>query len=346
MKILIVKTSAIGDIIHTFPVVDYLRHRFPKAEIDWVVEKGNRALVSAHPEIHKVYSVDTQTWRKGVFTSSTWQQIKAFKSELAQTSYDLLFDLQGNTKSAFITFFANAKEKIGFGWDTVKEKPNMLVTTKRYSTPPGMSVRKRNLHLVKSYLGELHQLPRKTTLTLTSEEQARLDSILIHSITYMVAFGSKWTNKRLSVDVLQEFLLKLSANFMFVWSTPEEKIIAEKLAQSFPNSTTLGDLTLPLWQAIMQKVDCVIAMDSAALHLCATTSTPTFSVFGPSLASIFKPDGEQHVAIQGTCPYNKTFAERCPILRTCKTGACIRNITADQLFESFKKLTTISPYAK
>ncbi len=337
MKILIVKTSAIGDIIHTFPVLDYLRERFPDAQIDWVVEKGNAGLVKAHPEVNEVYLVDTQTWRKGLFKTSTWQQIKAFKNELSKTYYDLLFDLQGNSKSALITFLARAKEKIGFGWDTVKEKPNMLVTSKRYSAPAGISVRKRNLHPVKAHLGDLYQLPRKTILSLTPEEQKRLEALVIHPPTYMVAFGSKWANKRLSVEVLQEFLSKLQVSFIFIWSNPEEKAIAEKLAQAFPSSTTLGNLTLPLWQAIMQKVDCVIAMDSAALHLAATTSTPTFSVFGPSLASIFKPDGDHHVAVQGTCPYNKTFPERCPILRTCKTGACIHNITAAQLFEVFKK---------
>jgi heptosyltransferase-1 len=83
-------------------------------------------------------------------------------------------------------------------------------------------------------------------------------------------------------------------------------------------------------------MDCVIAMDSAALHLCGTTLTPSFSVFGPSAASIYKPLGSQHTHVQGFCPYKQEFIQRCPLLRTCKTGACIKNLQAEELFQHFR----------
>jgi len=79
----------------------------------------------------------------------------------------------------------------------------------------------------------------------------------------------------------------------------------------------------------------VIAMDSLPLHLAGTTNTKTFSFFGPSSSAKFMPMGEQHHAFQGSCPYGKVIQRRCPIIRTCKTGACLRGISSDTLFDAF-----------
>jgi len=342
-SILIIKTSAIGDIIHTFPVLEYLRARFPEACLDWVVEKGSADLLKRHPFIHKVILVDTKSWRKNLLKPFMWGQFKAFKKELQETHYDVLFDLQGNCKSALITLLASAKDKVGYSFATVREKPNAFVTNKRFTAQKGVGVREGYLQVVKQYFKESYvNFPKRAKLRLNEEEKGRLDSILNKkALQFMVAFGSKWENKRLSEAVLREFLAKIhqafSPSFIFIWADAEEKAMAERLEKHFANSFTLGNLSLPLWQAVMDEVAQVIAMDSAALALCGTTNTPSFSVFGPSSAPVYKPSEDKHVTFQGTCPYGKVFEERCPILRTCKTGACIKNITPDALFKAFLK---------
>jgi heptosyltransferase I len=82
-------------------------------------------------------------------------------------------------------------------------------------------------------------------------------------------------------------------------------------------------------------MDRVIAVDSAALALCGTTSTPSFSFFGPTQASIYKPLGVQHHHFQGTCPYAMSFSARCPRLRSCKTGACLKQASSLELIQSY-----------
>jgi heptosyltransferase-1 len=157
----------------------------------------------------------------------------------------------------------------------------------------------------------------------------------------MVCFGSKWANKRLDHSTLTAFLQRIAKEyaftFLFIFGDEEEKQIADAFAASYgERGKAIGNLSLPLWQALMWEVDGVIAVDSAALHLCGTTQTPSFSVFGPSLASSYKPIEERHTAVQGECPYSRTFTSRCPILRTCATGACIRQLRVEDLFTSFK----------
>lgn len=328
MNILIVKTSAIGDVIQTFPVLDYLKLKFPEASIDWVVEKGIADLVSAHPHVRQVITVDTKKWRKKLFARSTWKEIQRMRKNLKLNHYDLLFDLQGNSKSALFTCFANAKEKIGYGFKTLPEKLGGLVTTRRFNPPSGINIRLQYLHLVQAYFNDFRNSLEKPV------KSKNFGGRLI------VCFGSNWKNKQLPQETLRKFLEQIEKkwgfSFLFVFGNEKEKKYAEELHQQFPKSIIVGNLSLVELQNLMEDVEMVFSMDSAPLHLCGTTKTPSFSVFGPSSANAYKPLGDQHAAFQGTCPYGKTFIKRCPILRTCKTGACMRDLSAETLFNAFE----------
>ncbi len=354
-SILIVKTSAIGDVIQTFPILDYLRQKFPEAQIDWVAEQGIVPLLQAHPQVSNVININTKVWRKSLFSSETRMAFRAFNETLRKSTYDVLFDLQGNTKSALVTACAKAKVKVGFGWNSVREKSNLLVTNRQINVPSDVNVRLKYLSLVQGYFNDISPFAAQATrLKLSHEEQQRQiqlceDPLLARRPRMMVCFGSKWANKRLDTDTLTAFLQRVAGDcdpsFLFIFGDEEEKKIADSLTQLFEGrSLSVGQLSLPLWQALMWEMDGVIAVDSAALHLCGTTQTPSLSVFGPSMASSYKPVEKRHVFVQGSCPYGRTFSSRCPILRTCATGACIRQIPVDELFrvyhEDFKKSHT------
>ncbi len=342
-SILIIKTSAIGDVIQTFPVLEYLRNKFQSAQIDWVVEQGIAPLLKAHPLLNNVLQVRTKAWRKDPFSAATRAEFTAFVRQMRSTAYDLAIDLQGNTKSAVVTGSAKAAVKLGYSWKSVREKSNLLVTNKWINVDSDLNIRLKYLRLVQDYFGDAELFEaRGVRLNLSAQERDRLEQIPKKQPRLMVCFGSKWANKRLGEATLKGFLGKVASeydfSFMFIYGDEEEKKVADAMAATFgERGTSVGNLSLPLWQALMWECDGVIAVDSAALHLCGTTQTPSFSVFGPSLASSYKPTENRHLAVQGTCPYGRTFVSRCPILRTCETGACMRNIKADELFESFKK---------
>ena len=342
LSILIIKTSAIGDVIQSFPVLEYLRRKFPNARIDWVVEQGIAPLLKAHPLLDHVIEMRTKVWRRAPFSKETRTEFAAFVKNLRSTSYDLAIDLQGNTKSAVATGSAKAKIKLGFSWKSVREKSNLLVTNKRLNVLADLNVRLKYLHLVQGYFNDAQEFKAEGIhLQITEVERRQLKSICNNGPQLMVCFGSKWANKRLDHSTLTAFLQRIAKEyaftFLFIFGDEEEKQIADAFAASYgERGKAIGNLSLPLWQALMWEVDGVIAVDSAALHLCGTTQTPSFSVFGPSLASSYKPIEERHTAVQGECPYSRTFTSRCPILRTCATGACIRQLRVEDLFTSFK----------
>jgi lipopolysaccharide heptosyltransferase I len=327
MKFLIIKTSSIGDIIQAFPVATYLKTKYPQAVVDWVVDSAYEPLIAAHPDIRKPIAAHFRHFRSSF--SSAIKELPSFIKELRAEKYDALFDLQGNTKSAFITLFAHAKEKVGFGWKSIPEAPSFFALNHHIDVAPTLHIQMRYLSIVKTYFNDVEPfICPELVLKLSDEEQSRLTQITHPKRPrVMVACGSRWVNKRISEERLLSVLSQMQeAEFYFVSSQDAEELqLANRLMAHFPTRSQLvTNLTLPLWQAVMRQMDLVIAVDSAALALCGTTKTPSRSFFGPTLASIYKPIGDHHVAWQGSCPYNVTFDARCPRLRTCKTGACLK----------------------
>ncbi len=348
MRILIVKLSSLGDIIHAFPVLSYLNQYYPHTKIDWVVEKPFAELVQAHPLVNKVLCVQTKKWRSELWKKTAWQEMAAFRGELQEYLYDIVIDLQGNMKSGLVTASAKSHLKVGFGYNSVSEWPNILATHKRYNPPQGHNVREEYLFLVQSIFENFSSVENDgVQLKLTIQQKDQLEKVLksfqyVRGLKVLVCPGSNWPNKQLSKETLQNFLQsilqKLEAHFFFIWGNQAEKALVDELAACIPlQSSVIDKLSLPALQNLMAEMDLVLAMDSLPLHLAGTALVSSFSIFGASSAQKYRPLGIAHEAYQGICPYGNTFERRCPVLRTCKTGACMKQLEGQELFSHFWK---------
>lgn len=339
MRFLIVKTSSLGDIVQSFDALSYLSAKYPNAKIDWVVEKSYQELLLKHPSVDRVLTIDARNWRKAKGLS----EFHTFRRDLQSTVYDAVFDLQGNCKSAWVTYLARSKNKVGFGNKSVREWPAVLVTHHKFNFDPTMNIRKKYLSLLTSYFKDERDLaPVPFLYQITGEQLQSLREICSHAkgtIKVMVCPGSKWENKRLDKECWKQFMESLSEHldpyYFLMWGSEDERKLAVELHDSFSSSFVVDRVSLPMWQRLMDKMDLVLAVDSSALHLSATTTTPSFSIFGPTQSEVFKPYGKTHKAIQGECPYQKQFVKQCPVLRSCKTGACIKDLQPDAIYEQF-----------
>lgn len=326
MRILVIKTSALGDIVHTFPAVQMIAQAFPAAEIDWVVEKGCASLIHAHPLISKVHVIETKKWKKSLFCS--FGAIKQAISGIRKHSYDAIFDFQGNAKSGIIMGLSRGKTKIGFDKKAVAEFPNLLFSNRKIKPEPGLNIREDYMALVEAWTGQKGKI-QNTLLSLNQIEENALRLLIEKKPAgenTLICPGSNWQNKRLKETFWEHFIEKQEGKIWILQNTVEEKQFAEALIGKLMNAEMLPVLTLPLLQHFMRGMNLVASVDSLPLHLAAEAGVPTFSAFGPSLADKYRPLGKLHTSIQGTCPYGKTFPKRCPILRKCKTGACIKNL--------------------
>jgi heptosyltransferase-1 len=326
VNILIIKTSALGDIIHCYETVSYLRNKFPEASIDWVVEERCKELVMAHPEIDRTIVFNSSEWKRNPFSSDTKHSLERFIHRLREKTYDVSFDLQGNIKSGLIAAVALAKDKVGFSRSGVAEWPNLIFNKLRFDPPKGKNIREDYLSLAQNYfndfttgysgLVDLINHPEDVyTPTPWSEQEWPM----------MVCIGSKWVNKRRTTQAVILSLVDYpKAHFYLVSGNDEERREAEIICSAYKGRCTLlPKLTLSQLQHLMKMMKLVYSMDSLPLHLAGSAGVATISFFGPSLAQKYAPIGEQHKVVQGACPYGITFPKRCPRLRSCPTGACM-----------------------
>ena len=137
MKVLIVKTSSMGDVIHTFPAVEDARRNRPDISFDWCVEEAFAGIVALHPAIGRIHTVAIRRWRKTLLDGGTWREAAALRRALRACRYDLVIDAQGLLKSALVAKQA-AAPIAGFDRSSAREPSATLfydVTLRRAARP-------------------------------------------------------------------------------------------------------------------------------------------------------------------------------------------------------------------
>ena len=264
---------------------------------------------------------------------------------LREQTYDVAFDLQGNIKSAILMSGVQSREKVGFSLRSIAEWPAVFSVSHRYG------VSKEGLRAAQ-YLSVIEQHMKhkavdstaflaKVNLQITAKEEQwanKIATFSAHPVRWMVCIGSKWENKRLSLTTWKAFLMHMSLLdplFFFPWATAAEKKEVEEIGSAVgERAVILPKLSIPLWQQLMTKMDGILAVDSGALYLAATTSVPSFAIFGPSSGQCYHPFEKQRSYFQGSCPYGEQFIQRCRVLRRCPTGACLKEVRASDLARS------------
>ena len=344
MRALIVKTSALGDVVQTFPVVEYLKTVQGVDRIGWISETAAAPLVRAHPLIDTTIEIDTHAIRSAFSIEAFFREICRQRALVREEPWDMLFDLQGNMKSGAVTWFARAKTKIGYGIRSVPEWPNVFATNKRFDPAPDLPVRESYLSVVqRAFHDDRPFLPKGIELRLTGPEEKTLSNELARwpdsTPIWIIAGGSAWPNKMCRAETMAQVLRYLKdaygPYFIFVAGTGEELRTAGFLAEEFLQSShVLFRPNLPALQRMIGHASAVLAVDSLILHLAGTTPTPTFGFFGPSHAYRYAPPGSGH--FQGRCPRNISFDCRCPHLRTCESGACLKDVDVDDLIQAIR----------
>lgn len=354
MKFLIVKLSALGDIVQAFPTVEYLKKRFKNCHISWVVDKRCASLVKSHPSIDKTIIIDLKALKKQPVSLNSLSYLKEIKKEIHEIVYDCVFDLQGNIKSGFLTYLAKANEKAGFSWESLAEWPSGLATTTKVKVPKKLNAKLSYLELLKGYFQDKEPFEEGVLkLKLSDDEEKKLKALVDQLFSsgkkiIFVCVGSAWPNKKLPESSLTYLINTLSEqckNCLFVFGPGNDEEFEEsyRISKQISQETfVLEKLSIPLFQHCLLRSSGVIAMDSFALHLAGASKKPTFGFFGPSLGEIYAPPINDSAYFQGECPYGITFVKRCPKLRTCKTGACLREVPKAILLKSLQKTHWIS----
>ena len=341
MNILIVKLSAIGDVIHTLPSLAALRKLYPEAHITWVVEEAAAGLVKNHPLLNAVLISRRKSWikylRKGEF-SRPLREMRAFLRELRKRPYDLVIDFHGLLKSAVIVLLSGGKRKLGY--NSLQELSGLFYNEK---IPEDM-----NKHAVDRYLDFPRFLGAKIAkaqfiLPSDNSAQARIQSLLekyhLENKKFIAVNPVAYWETKLWDD--EKFagladLIKTKLNMEVVFTGSEKESIEKITTRMQAKAVNLaGETTLPELAYLYQKALLLVTTDSGPMHLAAAVGTPVVALFGPTDPQRTGPYGDGHIIIRSDLPCSPCLRKECP------TTKCMQDILPEQVMESIEeKLTT------
>lgn len=264
-KLLIVKTSSLGDIVHMLPAVTDLHTRFPDWQIDWVVEENFAEIPQWHPAVTEVFPVAIRRWRKSLLSKGTRQEIKNFKAQLASTPYDLIIDAQGLLKSALITRWAKGK-RVGFDFAHAREPLASFAYQQRLGLGKNTHAVKRNRLLAAGSLEySISDMPLDYGIQIAPANP--------HGERFIMALhGTSRVDKEWSIEHWRHLLTTLKSSALKVympWGNQRELDRANILAGEFASVRVLPKSTLTeLAQLIAGSVG-VIGMDTGLMHIAA-----------------------------------------------------------------------------
>jgi lipopolysaccharide heptosyltransferase I len=304
-RIAIVKLSSLGDVIHALPVARALRQALPEAELTWIVEAREYAILRDHPDLDAVLPVDTRLWRRLIRRPAgmrqVWDKVGRLRTRIRRARFDVAIDLQGLLKSGLLTAYTGAPVRIGFSASHCRERWNVLFTNRRVSPPDSAT------HIVERYLALLEPLGIVTgkpefRVPIPAQARRRMDDFLgkegVKPADRLVAInpGAGRPEKQWPVahfrTLAERLVTEAGARMLLVWG-PDEAHMARQIGQELPGGsaltappTDLGELT-----ALLARSRLMIANDTGPLHLAAALGTPALGLFGPTRADRNGPFG-------------------------------------------------------
>lgn len=326
-RILIIRLSAIGDIVFASPIIDALRKKYPDAHLAWLVEAGMQDLLEAHPGLDQVIVWPKTRWKtlwRERRISSLLGEVRAFVRLLRAQQFDTALDLQGLLKSGIWSRISGAKTRIGLG---SREGSQYLMTRLVPKGGNGQLIGSEYRFFAGSIGLTSEQFPMRILVSEQAEQQAQnvihaqgLDQGYVICCPFTTRPQKHWLT-----EYWQTVIEQLSASLnkpLVVLGGPADQAAAQVLCEGLPAINLAGQTSLPVAAALIRQTDLLIGVDTGLTHLGTTYRRPTVCLFG------------------STCPYLHTDSPYTKVLyhpRDC--SPCRRNPSCDGQFTCMREIT-------
>ena len=345
MNILIVKMSALGDVVHTLPALSALRRAYPHAQITWLIEEPAAPLIREHPALNRVL-----IWPRGRFihalSSRRWSDaigiLRSFTKELRDTYYDMVIDFQALIKSGIWVLVARSRRKVGFGRGMAHSEGSHIFLTERV---PAVSM---EIHALERSLLLLEAIgiprgPVVYDLTIDKAATAKVTKLLgpeaanfsqrlvaIHPMT-------RWPTKCWEPDrfaAVADALTQRGYKVVFTGSLQDSNELDAIFARLCHPALRLdGKLDLGSLVALLKRARVAVTTDTGPMHMAAAVGTPVIAVFGPTAPNRTGPYGNRHRVIRAGVACSPCFSSTCRS-SVAEKMACMKRIQAKAVTEA------------
>jgi lipopolysaccharide heptosyltransferase I len=327
-RIALIKPSALGDIIHSLPVLTALRQRFPRAHITWIVNRGYDTLLQDHPDLDETLAFDRHASRAGVWKATAG--FAGFLERLRRRSFDLVIDLQGLLRSGIMTFATGAKRRVGLS--SAREGARWFYTD-LVPVPDfeGSHAVDRNWQVAEAFgVGGAEKCFR---LAIAADARRWANELLapLPRPWLAVGVGARWLTKRWPPQHFAALLRQAQQEFggtaLFVGG-PDEVPLAEAAARSLAGRAQqlAGRTSLPQLAALLSRVDVMLSNDTGPLHLAVALGRPVVAPYTCTQVRQNGPYGQADRAVETTVWCRGSYLKKCNRLE------CMSELTPARLW--------------
>lgn len=287
-RILLVKTSSLGDVVHNLPVVADIRAAVPGARIEWVVEEAFADIPRMHPNVARVIPVAMRRWRRTLMAPATWREIRAFRHALRSEAYDLVIDTQGLLKSALLAVQARGV-RCGMDRATAREPLAALFYNRIYTVARGRHAVVRNRDLAAQATGTaLPQTPPDYGIRAPGDAPVELPgdyAVCLHGTSR----DSKLWPEQNWIAFARNLVAQGTAPLL-PWGSEQERVRAERIAAQAAGARVLPRLAVAALATVLERARVVVGVDSGLTHLAVALNCPTVAIYtdtAPELTGVY-----------------------------------------------------------
>lgn len=305
MRVLIIKMSSMGDIIHTLPAVSDASQAVSNIQFDWVVEEAFTEIPKWHKQVKQIIPIALRRWRKNPWQAAQNGEVKQFYKQLRAQEYDIVLDAQGSIKSAITTRLSQGC-RIGMDKHSVRESLAYLAYQQTFS----VSWQQHAIDRLRQLFAKALKYPLPETLPDYGINKGNLSQTKIELPNDYLVFipntscsSKHWSNH--SWALLIEEMTRQGVSVFIPWGNENERKNANQLANKNPLAQVLPYLSLNELAAVLANAKAVVAVDTGLSHLSAALEIPTMVLYGPTNAALIGTIGpsQYHIkmATNGTC---------------------------------------------
>lgn len=300
MRVLVIKTSSMGDVIHTLPALNDAVKAIPGIRFDWVVEEGFEEIPSWHPAVEEVIPVAIRRWRKSLMQSLHSAEWKQCKQMLRQRHYDCVIDAQGLVKSAWLARYTRAP-RFGYDKHSVRERLATLAYHHKISVPKKLHAVERTRRLFAESLG--YSLPQEDGEVTKGrygidKSQFKTSGNIKPNVVFL--HGTTRHNKHWPEQYwveLCQIICGKGYKVYLPWGNQAERDRAKRIATKSNCAEVLPKLNIRGVACVLAKANAVVAVDTGLGHLTAALNIPAISLYGttsPDLVGAYG-DNQNHL---------------------------------------------------
>jgi 3-deoxy-D-manno-octulosonic-acid transferase/heptosyltransferase-1 len=342
--ILIIKMSAIGDVVHSLPFLEVLMENFPKASIDWVVEQDASQVIMGHPGLNRVIVSLRKEWQRRILKGNArlpvMGEIAGLMRQLRKQEYDLVIDLQGLFRSGIIAWLTRGKRKIGMAgsregaWLFWNERP-VRVDYKQHAIDRYLQLADYLDCRINCWKGEIPVFESDRTGIENLLDAEGLKGMPLVAVNPMAGWKTKlWLPERFAI-LADRVSAELSCEIVFTGSgqdRPEIEEIATLMNERPANLA--GRTTLKELAYLYSNCKALVTTDTGPMHIAAAMGCSVVALFGPTAPLTTGPYGSGHRVIRAHQECSPCFK------KTCDHITCMRDISIESVFEAVKERVT------